>query len=419
MNADGAGQIALGIASDYAGNSRLGLVSPINIDKTPPTISGARDIPANSRGWNNTDVAVIWTCTDALSGVDTCPTPTTVFAEGASQTVSGTATDRAGNSASSTVGNINIDKTPPRLTDCRATDITDTRAVIRWTTSEPADSQVDYGTTTARDSALTSSHAVTLTGLRPGTTYSVQPRSTDIADNAATCPDFTFTTAQFNYSLRVDGVSGSAQAAHANDLNLTGDWTLELWFKDEDPNGFNHDYATLLNKGDRQTSSESPYVVSLGFKHLVVGVRAGSQDFAINYDLRTGGVDPTLWHHVAATFQRGTRQIVLYLDGRQVAQGVLQRASSGNTLPVQLGRNGPNAGKYFHGKLDDVRLWNGVRSPSDISAAYRQQLAPAPAGLVANWQFEEGSGPLAADSTSNHHDATVNGGATFSTDVHP
>src|SRR5262249_52970079 len=51
-----------------------------------------------------------------------------------------------------------------------------------------------------------------------------------------------------NHSLALTG-SGYAEAPHAPDVNLTGDWTLELWFKDEDPNGFDHDYVTLLNKG--------------------------------------------------------------------------------------------------------------------------------------------------------------------------
>ena len=87
VNREGFAQTGLGIASDRAGNASLGLVRQINIDKTPPTISGARDLPPNSHGWNNTDVAVIWTCADTLSGVDQCPAPTTVFAEGAGQTV--------------------------------------------------------------------------------------------------------------------------------------------------------------------------------------------------------------------------------------------------------------------------------------------------------------------------------------------
>src|SRR5262249_16501427 len=44
----------------------------------------------------------------------TCPAPITVTTEGINQTVSGTATDRAGNSASASVI-LNIDKTAPRI----------------------------------------------------------------------------------------------------------------------------------------------------------------------------------------------------------------------------------------------------------------------------------------------------------------
>jgi hypothetical protein len=42
-----------------------------------------------------------------------------------------------------------------------------------------------------------------------------------------------------------------------------------------------------------------------------------------------------------------------------------------------------------------------------------------PAGLVANWKFDEAGGTTAADGTPAPDDATLSGGATFSTDVHP
>jgi hypothetical protein len=45
-------------------------------------------------------------------------------------------------------------------------------------------------------------------------------------------------------------------------------------------------------------------------------------------------------------------------------------------------------------------------------------MGPQP-GLVANWHFDEGSGTTTVDSAGHHHDATLNGGAAFSTDVHP
>lgn len=88
----------------------------INIDSTPPTISGAPSPAANSNGWNNTSVVVSFTCSDALSGIASCPTATTLASQGAAQSVTGTATDKAGNSASATVSGINIDETAPTVT---------------------------------------------------------------------------------------------------------------------------------------------------------------------------------------------------------------------------------------------------------------------------------------------------------------
>jgi hypothetical protein len=220
------------------------------------------------------------------------------------------------------------------------------------------------------------------------------------------------------HSLAVNGTTGFAEAVPATDLNLTSDWTVETWFKDEDPNGFNHDYVQLVNKGDRAANAESPYFVLLGFKRLVAGLRSGWIDYTINYDLRANGVDPRAWHHVASTFRASTRTLSLYLDGRLVAQGILSSTSRGNALPLEIGRNGASTGKYWHGKLDDLRIWNVVRSAPDIQASYQTEFTSVPPGLIANWLFNEASGPSAADHAAAHT-AALHGGATFSTDVHP
>jgi len=92
--------------------------------------------------------------------------------------------------------------------------------------------------------------------------------------------------------------------------------------------------------------------------------------------------------------------------------------SKGNALPLEIGRNGSGAGKYFQGKLDDVRIWNVVRSATEIAANYRQELASSPTGLIAEWTFNEGNGNTAADRAGNHA-AALGGGACFSADVHP
>lgn len=105
-----------GTCVDKAGNTAAASnFGPIKIDKTNPTIDGSASPAANSAGWNNTNVTVSFDCADALSGVASCPADVTLSSDGADQSVTRSATDNAGNSASDTVSGINIDKTNPNV----------------------------------------------------------------------------------------------------------------------------------------------------------------------------------------------------------------------------------------------------------------------------------------------------------------
>ena len=109
----GAGPVSI---ADKAGNTASASVGGIKIDRTPPAVSGTPTSAPNAAGWYSGDVTVDFKCTDALSGVASCPTSMVVAANGASQSVtSGPAEDLAGNSAPGvTVGGFNIDALPPQ-----------------------------------------------------------------------------------------------------------------------------------------------------------------------------------------------------------------------------------------------------------------------------------------------------------------
>ena len=69
-------------------------------------------------------------------------------------------------------------------------DVINLTATITWTTDEPSDSVVSYGTTTAlgsteSNSAMVISHSITLTDVLPDTTYYFEVQSTDAAGNTA------------------------------------------------------------------------------------------------------------------------------------------------------------------------------------------------------------------------------------------
>jgi hypothetical protein len=116
VTTEGENQSATGTCEDLAGNTASNEQTSINIDQTAPSISAQRDTVANANGWNNTDVASSYTASDALSGLASPATGSFTFtSEGAAQSHTFTVTDLAGNSASDTVDNVNIDKTAPTI----------------------------------------------------------------------------------------------------------------------------------------------------------------------------------------------------------------------------------------------------------------------------------------------------------------
>ncbi len=86
------------------------------------------------------------------------------------------------------------DTTAPVISAINATPANGGTATITWTTDEPANSRLDYGTDTgtldqsATDAALTTSHSLQISGLTASTTYYYRVTSADAADNTTTSP---------------------------------------------------------------------------------------------------------------------------------------------------------------------------------------------------------------------------------------
>jgi hypothetical protein len=84
------------------------------IDKTKPAIVATASRAANSKGWYNAPVTIHFTCTDATSGIRSCPADQTVSTNGLNVPVTGTALDFAGNQATTTL-KINMDMVAPTV----------------------------------------------------------------------------------------------------------------------------------------------------------------------------------------------------------------------------------------------------------------------------------------------------------------
>lgn len=108
-----------------------------------------------------------------------------------------------------------------------------TSATITWTTSEPATSQVEYGTSTfygtgisAFSPTLTTSHSVNVTGLTAGTLYNYRIKSRDLNGNYALDSNRTFTTAlsDFVTDAFAEATVDTTLASHTGAVGAT--WTI-------------------------------------------------------------------------------------------------------------------------------------------------------------------------------------------------
>jgi hypothetical protein len=118
-------QLLAGYDADNPGNEPAGAVrdsttpassatdTDVSIDQTKPTISGAPDRRARD-DWYAADVTVSFSCADPLSGVASCSSPTTL-GEGCEPV--GDRPRPTTRQRTATVGDLNIDKTDPTISN--------------------------------------------------------------------------------------------------------------------------------------------------------------------------------------------------------------------------------------------------------------------------------------------------------------
>ena len=124
------------------------------------------------------------------------------------------------------VSSANSTDNPPSslvITNVQTGTVTTASSQVIWATNVPADSSVDYGTTTAYgnstpvNSAMVTSHQVTLSNLAAGTTYYFQVNSTDSKGNHGHGGN-KFLTAGFSLSGTINPATGGSGST----LTLSG-----------------------------------------------------------------------------------------------------------------------------------------------------------------------------------------------------
>jgi hypothetical protein len=182
-------------------------------------------------------------------------------------------------------------------------------------------------------------------------------------------------------SLDFDGVDDYVSIPRS----ISGDFTIEYWVKTTQTGGGGQWYnGAGLVDGEVGGVADDFGTVLSGNKF---GFGVGNPDITI---VSTTSINDGIWHHVAATREQSTGTMNIYVDG------VLEATNTGGntnalTSPGQLTIGSIQTGiNFFVGEIDELKIWNVVRTGNQIADNMNCSLSGTISGLIANYNFNEG-----------------------------
>ncbi|MCC6182218.1 MAG: T9SS type A sorting domain-containing protein [Bacteroidia bacterium] len=188
-----------------------------------------------------------------------------------------------------------------------------------------------------------------------------------------------------------------------NSINM-GDFTIEFWMNTTMTGltGSQWYYGNGLVDGEVGGVTNDMGTALVGSK---VGFGIGNPDITI---FSTSNVNTGSWTHVAATWNKATGAMKLYINGIQEASAT-STGLANRTTPSSLKIGVLNTMlRYSNVSIDDVRLWNTVRTQCEINTYMNAEIPTNATGLVANYHFNQGNAAVLNTGISTLLDATSN-----------
>jgi fibronectin type 3 domain-containing protein len=202
-----------------------------------------------------------------------------------------------------------------------------------------------------------SSHAAHAAGLvaayafDEGTGTAVTDASGNGNNGVATSTTWT-TSGKFGNALVFNGASALVSIADSASLRLTTGMTLEAWVF---PTTVNSAWRDIIYKGDDNYYLEGTSDNS--------SRPAGGGTFKATPVYGTAALTANAWSHVAITYDKVN--VILYVNGTQVATGAATANIATSANPLQIGGDGIY-GQYFNGRIDEVRIYNRALTATEI-----------------------------------------------------
>jgi hypothetical protein len=182
-------------------------------------------------------------------------------------------------------------------------------------------------------------------------------------------------------SLHFDGADDNVVIPNT----VSGDFTVEYWMNTTSTGGSGDWYNGNGIVDAEVGGGTEDWGTSLNGSLLSFGI--GNPDITI---YSTSNVNTGSWVHVAASWSQSTGDMSLYINGVLEATGT--SATSARTAPprITLGQLQTDI-NFYEGAIDELRIWDVVRSGSEISANMNSEINPATeTDLVAYYSFNQG-----------------------------
>lgn len=215
-------------------------------------------------------------------------------------------------------------------------------------------------------------------------------------------------------------VSASSQSLSILDssqtgLDIVGDITIEAWVKPSI--GTTYAIAGKWNNADYNNA----YYLQLAntgkfnFYYSDTGVwTSHNTGLYFTYDFTSLS---NTWFHVAVAVDVDAKTGYLYLNGSLVETLTNSSgyATSIYNSPVrfEIGAAATNSTARYNGKMDEVRVWNDIRTAQEIADNYNTELTGSESNLQGYWKLNNSL----LDSSPNGNNLTNNNGVTFTTDI--
>lgn len=200
------------------------------------------------------------------------------------------------------------------------------------------------------------------------------------------------------------------------------------------------DYAVIMDHPDLDLSDGSfsieaivyPYELLDGGWHWAVNHGTGNDDldyllgfanghpfFAVrsiaNILKSDAKMPANTWYHMAGVVDKEGGTVSFYVNGALIQTAVLKGAgveTNGNLLIGAREAGGQDATEFFKGIIQEVRVWNRVRTAVELHETARTSLSRTEPGLIGYWHSDNHSIGILSDYSGYDRHASLIGGPT-------